>query len=363
MSLANVGEIKVQSNHSKYFELLLRYKLLPRSKRCPSIFEVSGYPHYENVCSNVLAFYLHPKKEHGLGNLVLAALLKCFDPILEKPIGNIRVEREFSTSSSGRIDIMIVSDEYVIGIENKIFHTLNNDLPDYLATINGLCEGKLKPVPIVLSLKPIELPKETGFINITYDKLWWEVKANLGFYATVDSGKWISYLIDFMETTKSLAGGSMDLNETDQFFINNQLLIDELINDRNIFLTKLNFQIPKLKERIEGSGKLPIKIEKQWIFRGDYLVHDYILSGNQKIAFDLYISPKGWTLELFGRNESSNSYLKELLATRTDKFHFTENRRFLIKKWDSLSTDLDEIAELTCEWMNWLVQADVKNQH
>ena len=59
-----------------YLKIFLKYNSLPEIKQQISIFDVSGYPHYENVCSNVLAFYLHPQKEHDLENLVLSALLK-----------------------------------------------------------------------------------------------------------------------------------------------------------------------------------------------------------------------------------------------------------------------------------------------
>ena len=95
---------------SDYFKLLLRYNALPQSKRDISIFDVSGYPHYENVCSNVLAFYLHPQKEHGLNGLVLEALLRIAGHDIEKKVHTIKVEREYPTISGGRLDLMIISD-------------------------------------------------------------------------------------------------------------------------------------------------------------------------------------------------------------------------------------------------------------
>lgn len=33
--------------------------------------DVAGFPSRENVCSNILAFYLNPAAEHGLGDLLL----------------------------------------------------------------------------------------------------------------------------------------------------------------------------------------------------------------------------------------------------------------------------------------------------
>jgi hypothetical protein len=51
-------------------------KLPDRVKRRPTLMEIAGYPHYENVCSNILAFYLDPEEPHGLGTLVLDALTR-----------------------------------------------------------------------------------------------------------------------------------------------------------------------------------------------------------------------------------------------------------------------------------------------
>lgn len=41
--------------------------------------EISGYPHYENVCSNILKFYLAPTNEHGLNDLALNSILHLID--------------------------------------------------------------------------------------------------------------------------------------------------------------------------------------------------------------------------------------------------------------------------------------------
>lgn len=138
---------------SDYLKLLLKYNSLPQSKRHISIFEVCGYPHYENVCSNVLAFYLHPDKEHGLGCLLLSSLLKLAGQVIESKIRTIKVEREHPTISGGRLDLLVLSDAHAIRIENKIFHHLHNDLIDYKNTIDQIAGDQLIPVRIVLMLE------------------------------------------------------------------------------------------------------------------------------------------------------------------------------------------------------------------
>lgn len=54
--------------------------------------DISGYPHYENVCSNILAFYFNPLEEHNLNNLVINSFIK----VLISKNYNIEVIKENS---------------------------------------------------------------------------------------------------------------------------------------------------------------------------------------------------------------------------------------------------------------------------
>jgi hypothetical protein len=80
------------------FEALLHEfrKLPPAVRRSPTFLEVAGYPHYENVCSNILAFFVDPTNPHGLGNLLLDALVDAgpIDGITDSAYANVSVERE-----------------------------------------------------------------------------------------------------------------------------------------------------------------------------------------------------------------------------------------------------------------------------
>ena len=46
-------------------------KLPPGITRSPTFMEVAGYPHYENVCSNILAFFLDPKNQGSPRKVVM----------------------------------------------------------------------------------------------------------------------------------------------------------------------------------------------------------------------------------------------------------------------------------------------------
>ncbi len=82
-------------------KLLDEFKKLPgRVERPRTFMEIAGYPHYENACSNILAFFMDPEEPHGLGTLVLDALAVVGD-IAAADIGvggNVSVEREVVTN-------------------------------------------------------------------------------------------------------------------------------------------------------------------------------------------------------------------------------------------------------------------------
>lgn len=106
----------------------------PRPERRPTFMEISGYPHYENVCSNILVFFFDPSEPHGLGTLFLDALasIGCIKEPDWSTGADIQVDREVVTSSGNRIDLLIKSHSHAILIENKIFAgTDYNPLGDY----------------------------------------------------------------------------------------------------------------------------------------------------------------------------------------------------------------------------------------
>jgi hypothetical protein len=107
------------SSYEQYLELLSEFESLPKDVRSESIFDIAGYPHYENVASNILAFFLNPNNEHGLGQLILSSLLN-LAAASETNQSNVQVSREVYTINGGRLDILIETDNQLIGIENKI---------------------------------------------------------------------------------------------------------------------------------------------------------------------------------------------------------------------------------------------------
>lgn len=338
----------------QHLTLLKEFESLPKKLHCESVFDIAGYPNYENVASNILAFFLNPHNEHDLGELVLSSLLNLAGAS-EVNQSNIQVRREAYTKKGGRLDILIETDNQLIGIENKIYHHLDNNLDDYGSSLEEWAiPNQLAVVKIILGLRRHSNPSD--FKSVTYEELFSKIKERLGFHATTSSQKWILYLIDFMHTIKRLPGNNMEFDESDKFFIENNDRVDSLIAARNRFMSKLNSKVVELKELVE----IPTKCDKQWIFAKSCLVHDFKLYGNS-IAFDLYLSSSGWELQVFGRNGPSNYAISQILTARSDVVGMTNNNRYILAKW-SISDDLEEVKNGLLEWMSQIVrQVEIDN--
>jgi hypothetical protein len=183
---------------NEFSDLIDRFQGLPIVGYRKTYMDISGYPHYENVCSNILAFYFDQKEEHRLGNLLLRSLLNTIDADVED-FNDVNVIREYRTLGNGSLDLLIDSESITIGVENKIYASVYNNLDDYSKTIDHHASKNLnsskKIYKLVLSLNPLPFPQwaHTGFRNVTYGLLWASVRGLLGKYADKSETKWLIY--------------------------------------------------------------------------------------------------------------------------------------------------------------------------
>jgi hypothetical protein len=103
-----------------------------RPKREETLLSVMGMGHYENPLSDLLAFFLKPQAEHGLGLLFLKSFLSCIKADLQitEPSG-ISVHREAQTLDSKRPDFIIQGSTWLLMIEHKVWHGQNNPFASY----------------------------------------------------------------------------------------------------------------------------------------------------------------------------------------------------------------------------------------
>lgn len=221
-----------------------------------TFFDIAGYPHYENVISNVLAFFFDPAKGHGLGALCIEALMKVIEPETYGIDGFWEVEREVRTEKGNYIDIVLRSESSVIVIENKIYASVYNDLQDYIRFIQKTNKGK-KVYGIVLCLQP---PNHEGFINefkiVSYDEFFGGVRQLLGNAIEKADSRYLQLLTDLMTNVRKLkVGTKMDSNFF-KFVSENNKEIADLLGKIKDYREQLRSKVKQIKEcvpdQIEG---------------------------------------------------------------------------------------------------------------
>lgn len=365
-------------------KLLKDFQALPKVKQNRTVMQVSGYPHYENVCSNILAFFFDPEEEHGLNDLLLQSLFKVIHqskhatsdneeistpelPSFEK----VSIEREYTTDGNKRIDLVITGDDFVIGIENKIYHWLANDLNHYSETLDKLASESLdtdnpKVLKAVLGLHPVAPDKlHGGFTSITYDDLWKKVQQELGYYLPKASQKWVTYLLDFIETTKQLTEPNMELKENDQFFIDHEEEINALVHERNQFIKRLADQVSQLKNLVTEQKDIISKLSRTpWIYKKQCLVLCFQFKDENdnelNLAFDLCYEPRGWELQFLGRCDQAREYMHQLAEHHLIKDKASEmllrDRRIILQTWP-IQSKPEELLDDVLEWIKILPEA------
>lgn len=306
------------TNFAELEELVEAFSSLPVERVSPSIFEIAGYAHYENVISNILAFLLNPTNEHGLGSLVLDSLLPS-SAEGRVSIKDVQVNREYFTDSRGRIDILMTTESHVIVIENKIFHYLNNDLNDYANTAGrSYGNGGKELVKLILGVRREDA--SGGFVSVTYREFIAKIRQKMGDYVSTESQKWLLYLLDLIASIETYSGGKMKLSATEEFFVKNGEQVERLIEERNRFLDRLSMKVKELVDLLDGR----VTRGRTWIYAKRILVHDYVVNGSM-IALDMEILPSGWSLKVLGRNRESKSHLRDLMRQ-----HGIESERILV---------------------------------
>lgn len=318
------------------------YKKLPKKEK--TFMDVSGYPHYENVCSNILAFYFNPFEEHNLNSLVINSFIKllisknCNIDII-KENEKFKVEREYTTIKGNRLDIVIQNNDFVIGIENKINASIYNDLEDYSATLNKLNRNSVK---VLLSLydNSNKIDK-SEFINITYQEFFKQLKIDLLNYH--DNNKWFVFLNEFIRTIENYEGEVEMEKEILRWLKDNKEKLEELDKIRKIANKNIERKVEELKILLEN--KLEIGFIRIW--KGNNEMVCYIDSP-QKYHVDANLTPEGWKVGLFTWTVNKNSEIQQIIRNSNYDLIEDDGNHRILYNYD-FDTSLDVIINKIIE--------------
>lgn len=226
---------------------------IPVIKKKPTTFlGISKQPHYENVWSNIYAFFIKVSGEHRLNDLFIKSLVQLIGQKLNREYcfsNNFNIETEYYTLKKGRIDLLLFSNEEAIIIENKVYHQLFNDLNDYWESVN-----QTKKQGVILSLKKIYKIGNKNFINITHLELLQCVMGNIADYFSTANDKYLIYLKDFYLNIINMSN-PIDF-ESLKFYYQNQKEIYDINNIRNSIAAHIKSEIDKACTLIDASLSL-----------------------------------------------------------------------------------------------------------
>ena len=357
--------METQLSLDKISELLRKSANIEIKTKVKTFFDVSGFPHYENVMSNILAFFFDPTEEHALKDLWLKSLFECYN---DKANSNIQlgefeeIEREHSTDERKRLDIIISLDDTVIAIENKIYATPYNPFDMYHREILNYCNNEKQIVEILLSLNKEEnqhTKYNTTFYNITYKDLIGRVKLNLGNYIIDANEKWLLFMKEILNNIENL-GGTCNMNiEWQRFLKDNENSIQKFfenyqndINNKKIWIKNL---VSLLTEKIEANN-LGLEIGLYDGRSSDYFsLYINVKKGNYMLALEPCVSKKDpayLVIALWNRDNKKYDYAEELNKLK-DKFADTVivdfsnwGKTLILEKYDfEKDLTLDAVAE------------------
>ncbi len=285
------------------FEVLLaHFAKFPKENREPTFMEICRYPYnrLEEVCSKILRFYLDPTAEHKLYDLWLSALWKVsgqdtFLPYYQNITSNVEEEcSEIPGNERKRIDIVIVSEVFVVAIENKITASLYNPLGTYKEHITQKYPHRTE-IYLVLTLAPLlddksrQQIKGNGFRAITYPELFQAVKDELGNYVSGCNPKYLTYMFDFMKTLENMT--SINSQRMFNFFVEHKENVEKLIKAYNAFLSN---NLEEQKQRIAAlKDEIVERTKKEWsLWQGWLLVVSFNDNGNRIGIEGHYVTTK-----------------------------------------------------------------------
>lgn len=234
-------------------------KLTPTLQRDPTTLELSGYPHRENVYSNILAFFLDPGREHGFGSLFLKSLLFVAG-YKEQEVAiqggeEVEVNREESTRTRKRIDLVISTDTLIVGIENKIYQPLHNDLEDYGRHLAEKAKANERRVcKILLGLnRPNDDQELFCFKPVTYQEYFAEVHRRIGHTLIASKDRYLRFLREVIETVNHLTEGSAMKPEMLAFFEDNKKDVERLWKETQNLKNNMRSRVKALQESLDIS--------------------------------------------------------------------------------------------------------------
>jgi PD-(D/E)XK nuclease superfamily len=197
-----------------------------------TIFSIGGKGYFENPTSDMLAFFFDPHQVHGFKDLLLRSFFACLaeEPprsmdLVEPPI------REEETAEGKRIDLILIGDDWILAIENKIYHTQDNPFLEYERHLTTRFQGK-KIYRAILS--PPGRSSEPNWFPISYKNFVDKIYENFGeLFLRPEFNKWHVFMREFLIHLENYTVEREMEEEKAKFVEDNYRLINQILSPRD----------------------------------------------------------------------------------------------------------------------------------
>jgi hypothetical protein len=291
---------------------LKEYKLLKTKEVDLNFFQIAGFPHYENVSSNILKYFLY-------NNLVLKAFFNCISLEYEPSNDFVEyIEREVETENGKRIDILVSTNKYIIGVENKIYSWLYNPIDEYYSYLNKLSEKEGKAFfLVVLSKNKVEA--NIKYKNILHKEFSVEVKKyypellnNLGY-------RYFLFLTEYISNMDSLEG---------VYYMNNEFVKIAKIDNNLEKITQIMAEGERLRNDLISIANRVLNdlhddnkvFTNTWVYKepkeifGTAVFQDWFFTEDKyNFTIDVDVMVDGFGISLFERENRFDEKFKKIL--------------------------------------------------
>ncbi|TCB68280.1 hypothetical protein E0H81_02875 [Acinetobacter terrestris] len=347
-------------------ELLEKSRQYKPTERELTFFDTAARKHYENPTTELLAFFLNPNNQHGLGDLFFESFIQSLKLKHNIDLNNynspLKIETEISTHDLKRIDLLIETEDHLFIIECKIHHHQNNPIDSYLEYAKDRAKNSKTIVPVVLCLDGLsDFNQWTG---ISYQDLTKNFKFNLAKKSFENPyNKWFLFAREFILHLENYYEDSMNL-ENFSFIKNNSNEIAHLLQLHNqVFQDLQNHIFQKLEDNLQSQFKRrsdPGKYNNNpeyWF--GNYKIDDWIcptLEVEQdksglpcKVHFCIQ-HPKNHQnlISTFKKSELFNN-------SEESTWFFAKNIEYKRFTWKYASLDIDIVTEQILELSHFTI--------
>jgi hypothetical protein len=319
--------VEDQSELIRMFDdLLSKFKQLPEPEfdNFETFLEIAGVGDKENVASNILSFYLHPKGKHYFGDVLLQSLCHVAGiSTSNNSFNKVEIKRERCTNDRKRIDIFVETEDFIIGIENKLFAGEYNPFDSYECCMKEKSGGKKKYYGILLSLdERCETKNKSIFKPITYNMLFETFNTFIAKRLLKVDNKYLLHFIDFILTIKHLTVGTYMDPKLLEYFTNNSDVAFRFYRKSQELVKVLQDKVEILKTVWCHSGFHKFK---PWNCDGDVnselFVAGVCSSANIENSHCIYVEAKltldGWTISFAEGDDTDPNVVKSFV----DKSH------------------------------------------